>query len=267
MDITSNVTLRTGRQMPVIGLGTWELTHDTADVIKRALDNGYRMIDTSGDYGTQPGIAKGLKQSGRDRRDYYIVTKIEEDDNAYQAAKHNLKELGLEYADLMLIHRPPEDGVGVDLWHGLLRARDEGLIIDAGVSNYSVDQIQALIDSTGEVPVVNQIEWSPFGHSREMLGYCQENDIIIQAYSPLTRGEKIHDDILEEIADHYGKTPAQILVRWNLEIGTVPLPKANQIDHLEDDIDVFDFRLTSRDIERLSSLNRAYSALGSLPYI
>lgn len=267
MDSSSKVLLHTGRAMPIIGLGTWQLTETTADVIAEALRMGYRMIDTSGDYGTQPGIGKGISQSGFRREEVFITTKVEETDDAHEATKQNLAELDSDYVDLTLIHRPPQDGVGIELWQGLIRAQQDGLTRDIGVSNYSVEQIQQLIDATKVVPVVNQIEWTPFGHSREMLGYCQENSIIIQAYSPLTRGDKVNDATLDSIAHHYGKTPAQILIRWNLQLGTVPLPKANRVEHVRENIDIFDFALSDHDMQALSSLNREYSVLGALQYL
>jgi 2,5-diketo-D-gluconate reductase A len=226
------------------------------------------MIDTSGDYGTQPGIADGIKKSQAKRDGFYLVTKIEETDDAYEAAKKNLKELKLDYADLILIHRPPESDAGVDLWRGLLQAKSEGLAKDIGVSNYQERQIDELIHETGERPVVNQIEWSPFGHSLDMLEYCRDNEILIQAYSPLTRSERLDDQGLQELAEKYNKSPAQILTRWNLQLGTIPIVKANQIEHLKENIDVFDFELSDDDMATLNSMNEDYSALGaSLQYI
>jgi 2,5-diketo-D-gluconate reductase A len=252
--------------MPVLALGTWQLTNNTAEAVAFALGKGYTMIDTSGDYGTQPGIAEGIKKSGLKRDDFYIVTKVEETDDAYRAVHKNLGELQLDYADLILIHRPPKQGAGEELWQGLIRARDEGLTRDIGVSNYSAELIQTLIEASGEVPVVNQIEWSPFGHSDAMLSYARENHITIQAYSPLTRTKRLNDDILVGIANKYGKSPAQVLIRWNVQLGTVPLPKANRQEHQIENIDVFDFKLTDDDMITLSHLNERYSSLGSLPY-
>lgn len=265
MDSTSTITLHTGRTMPVIGLGTWMLTKNTSDIIAEALNMGYSMIDTSGDYGTQAGIAKGIKQSGKERSDFYLVTKIEEHDDAYEATKKNLSELQLEHVDLVLIHRPPETGAGVHLWQGLIRARDEGLTKDIGVSNYSKEAIEDLVDATGEVPVVNQIEWSPFGWSQTMLEFCTSKNIVIQAYSPITRSERLYHSTLTAIADQYDKSPAQVLLRWNLQKGTIPLPKANQLQHLKENLDVFDFEISAEDMDILDSLNEAYSALGFRP--
>ncbi|WP_153020094.1 aldo/keto reductase [Paramesorhizobium deserti] len=262
----SELSLHTGRNMPVMGVGTWQLTDDTAGVIDAAIRLGYRMIDTSGDYGTQPGIAEGIKRSGAERSDFYLVTKVEETDDAYEAVGRNLKELQLDYADLMLIHRPPPSGAGEELWRGLIRARQEGLTKDIGVSNYSVDLIDTLIRATGEKPVVNQIEWSPFGHSEKMLRFSRENGIIIQAYCPLTRSKRLNDEKLAGIAARYQKTPAQVMIRWNLQNGTVPLPKANRQDHLQENLDVLDFVIADEDMKELNGLNERYSSLGSLPY-
>lgn len=267
MDKNATKQLHTGNTIPVFGLGTWQLTHDTADIIAYALELGYPMIDTSSDYGTQPGIGEGIKKSKLVRDSLYIVTKVEETDDAYERTKSNLEELGLAYVDLMLIHRPPEKGAGEALWEGLIQAKDDGLTRDIGVSNYPIPLIQKLIDFSSEVPVVNQIEWSPFGHSDEMLTYCTGNGIVIQAYSPLTRTTRLDDLTLGRIATNYGKSPAQILIRWNIQLGTVPIPKANQKPHLNEDIDVFDFELSENDMHTLSGLNEEYSSLGSLPYV
>ncbi|MGH7158268.1 MAG: aldo/keto reductase [Candidatus Saccharimonadales bacterium] len=268
MNKTATRTLASGKEMPVLGLGTWKLTNKTGETVKAALELGYRMIDTSGDYGTQQGVGEGIRNSGVARDAIYLATKVEEDEDAYKSAQKNLKELGLEYADLILIHRPPKKGVGEELWEGLQRAKKEGLALDIGVSNYSVAQIQELVDKSGEMPAVNQIEWSPFGHSEDLLAFCQENNIILQAYSPLTHGKRLDDATLGDIARKYGKETAQVLVRWNLQLGTVPLPKANQLAHLKANIDVFDFKLSDDDMVRLGSLDEQYSSLGDkLAYV
>lgn len=268
MDIRSTVSLLSGQEMPVLGLGTWELTNDTAGTVVQALELGYRMIDTSGDYGTQPGIKEGMRRSEVGRDQIFLVTKVEEDEDAYEATGRNLRELGTEYADLMLIHRPPPHGAGIGLWEGLIRAEEEGLARAIGVSNYSIEQIKELVDASGKVPAVNQIEWTPFGWSEEMLTYCRDAGVVIQAYSPITRGERLDDKALREMADKHSKTPAQALIRWNLQLRTVPLPKANRSDHLEENLDVFDFALNEEDMSELSDLNEQWSSLGdSLQYL
>ncbi|QBQ55516.1 aldo/keto reductase [Nitrosococcus wardiae] len=267
MNAQSTVQLHSGNAMPILGLGTWQLTIDTADTVAYALELGYRMIDTSSDYGTQPGIGEAIKRSHISRDSLYIVTKVEETDDAYQATKEYLNEMDLEYADLMLIHRPPARGAGEELWDGLIRAKKEGLTKDIGVSNYSAELSQKLIDASNEVPTVNQIEWSPFGHSRDFKNFCIRNNIIIQAYSPLTRGNRLDNKTLNQIASKYHKTPAQMMLRWNIQLGTVPLPKANQKRHLEENLGFFDFEISTQDMEILSNLNEEYSSLGSLPYI
>jgi 2,5-diketo-D-gluconate reductase A len=262
----SVIQLRSGAHMPVLGLGTWQLTKDTAGTVAYALELGYRMIDTACDYGSQPGIGEAIRRGIVDRKSIYLVIKVEESDQAYAATRKYLGEIGADYADLVLIHRPPEQGVGTVLWNELQKARDEAIARDIGVSNYSIQQMQALELETGEPPAVNQIEWSPFGHSEHMLNYCRSHQIVIQAYSPLTRTQRLTDRALEEVAARYRKTPAQVLIRWNLQRGTVPLPKANRKDHLEENIAVFDFELGDADVERLNALNESYSSLGSLPY-
>lgn len=267
MDKRSTMQLHTGNSIPVMGLGTWQLTDDTADTIAYALELGYPMIDTSSDYGTQAGVGVGIKKSGIRRKDVYVVTKVEETDDAYERAQSNLDELQLDYVDLLLIHRPPPKGAGEELWEGLIRAKDEGFTRDIGVSNYPVELMQKLIAFSDEVPVINQIEWSPFGYSDEMVKYCKDNNIIIQAYSPLTRGKRLNDPALQQSAAKHDKSPAQVLLRWNLERGSIPIPKANQKKHLEENINVFDFELSKEDIQLLSNLNEQFSSLGALPYI
>ncbi|WEX09487.1 aldo/keto reductase [Chelativorans sp. AA-79] len=264
MDLSSTARLHTGNHMPVLGLGTWQLTRNTAETIAAALALGYRMIDTSGDYGTQPGIGDGFRRTGLDRRDIYLVTKVEETGDAYQATKANLQELGFDYADLMLIHRPPSTGAGEELWRALIRARDEGLVRDIGVSNYSIELIEQLVDVTGEIPAVNQIEWSPFGHDMDLKHHADFEGILIQAYSPLTRATRLDDEVLRDMGARYGKSAAQVLIRWNLQRGTVPIPKANSRDHLEENADVFDFTLDENDLAALDDLNEHFSSLGRL---
>jgi len=253
--------------MPLLGLGTWQLVNDTAECVEGAIAAGYRMIDTAVDYGSQAGIGAALARSDVPREELFVVTKIEEADEPVAGVVRDLAEMGLGYADLTLIHRPPEDGVGEQLWEGLIRARDEGLVRDIGVSNYSAAQIDRLSEATGEVPAANQVEWTPFGHDNALLDHHRRAGVVLMAYSPLTRGERLEDATLGEIARRVHRTPAQVLLRWNMQRSAVPIPKANRMDHCCENLDVFDFALEPLDMARLDGLNTRWSALGSLPYV
>ncbi|HEU4779438.1 MAG TPA: aldo/keto reductase [Steroidobacteraceae bacterium] len=258
--------LPSGREMPVLGLGTYQLKHHTVEAVTQALEAGYRMFDTSGDYHTQRGIGEAIRHSGVAREEIYLVTKIEETDDSFAATRDNLAELKQPYADLVLIHRPPGTGVGEAMWQGLRRAKRVGLVNDIGVCDYTIEQIEELVYRTGELPAVNQIEWSPFGHSPRMLDFCRDNDIVIQAWSPLTRAQRLNDDKVAGMAARYGKSPAQLLIRWNLQLGVVPLPKANHAQHQRENLNVFDFEISPPDMAKLRTLNEHYSAMGVLAY-
>jgi 2,5-diketo-D-gluconate reductase A len=263
----STVDLRGGAKMPVIGMGSWMLTSHTAEVVQHGFELGYRMVDTSADYHTQSGVGRALLRSDVPRDAVFISTKVEETEDGYDATVKNLKELRLAYADLVLIHRAPKTSVGEKIWRGLMRARDEGLTRSIGVCSYKIAQIQALADQTGEMPAVHQIEWSPFGHSLDMLNFCRSQEIVVQAYSPLTRGQRLKDERLAEIALKYGKTPAQVILRWNLQHGVVPIPKAYREDHQRQNLAVFDFELDATDMAILDGFNERFSALGELEYL
>ncbi|HEX6228035.1 MAG TPA: aldo/keto reductase [Solirubrobacterales bacterium] len=253
--------------MPLLGLGTWQLTGDTAGDVEHALQVGYRLIDTSGDYGTQPGIGRALRSSSLDRDEIFLVTKVEEDEDSFEAAQRNLQELGQGYVDLLLIHRPPHNGVGEWLWEGMLEAKREGLAREIGVSNYTSRQIDRLVEGSGERPAVNQVEWSPFGHSWDLMEHAKTNGIVIQAYSPLTRGQRLSDETLAEIGERHGKTAAQVILRWCIQVGAPPIPKAARAEHREENLDVFDFELGAAEMDALTGLNEHYSSLAGLPYV
>jgi 2,5-diketo-D-gluconate reductase A len=262
------VTLASGTEMPMLGLGTWQLTGDDARTgVEHALQIGYRLIDTSGDYGNQPQIGEALHASPVPREEVFLVSKVEEHDDAYTSARDKVEELGVEQLDLGLIHRPPPSGPGEELWQGLIEAMRDGITREIGVSNYTSEQIDTLAESTGETPAVNQIEWSPFGYSEEVLEHAKQHGIVIQAYSPLTRGQRLDDPTLNAIGKRHGKTAAQVLLAWNLKLGTAAVPKAASAKHREENLDVFDFELDEDEMEMLAPLNEHYSSLAGLPYV
>jgi len=152
-------------------------------------------------------------------------------------------------------------------WHALRRAKRDGLARDIGVDSFPIENVEELVYRTGEMPAVNQLEWSPFGHSPRMLDFCHDNGILILARSPLTRAQRLNDDKVSTMAARYGKTPAQLLIRWNLQLGVVPLPKANHATHQRDNLHVFDFEISQLDMNKLRTLNEHWSALGQLQYV
>lgn len=268
MDATSTIKLLSGHRMPVIGFGTWQIRDNTTEIVRQAIELGYRLIDTAANYGNQREVGAGIRKSSVDREELFVVNKVENHDEPYQASKDFVAAMGLDYVDLMLLHWPSRSGDNVELWRGLIQARNEGAAKSIGVSNFSEAQLRELIDVTGEVPAVNQIEWSPFGHSMDMLDFCRDEGIAVQAYSPLTRTHELKDTHLEELADHYNKTPAQLILRWNIQLGTVPIPKATSIEHMEENLDIFDFEISDEDMAALSDLNERYSAIQtSISYV
>jgi 2,5-diketo-D-gluconate reductase A len=265
---TTTLTLAGGAEMPALGLGTWQLTgEDAAAGIEHALSIGYRLIDTSGDYGNQPRIAEALRSSPVSREEVFLISKVEEDEDTHASTQDKLEELAVERLDLCLLHRPPPSGAGEALWEGLIAAKADALTREIGVSNYSSAQIDRLIEATGERPAVNQVEWSPFGYSDELLAHASRNEIAIQAYSPLTRGERLADETVRELGSRHGKTPAQVLLRWSLQVGAAPIPKASSPAHREENANLFDFELDDGEMRRLGALNEHYSALAGLPYV
>jgi 2,5-diketo-D-gluconate reductase A len=267
-ETTPTVRLAGGAEMPVLGLGTWQLTGDDAvQGTRHALELGYRLIDTAVDYENQEQIGEGLRASDIDREDVFLVSKVEEDEDTYAATGERVEQLGIEQLDLCLIHRPPPSGAGEELWDGLIRARREGLTREIGVSNYSPEQVDRLIEVSGERPAVNQIEWSPFGHSDQVMEHANRHGVVIQAYSPLTRTERLGDDRLAEIGDRHGRTAAQVMLRWSVQVGAPPVPKAATASHREENLAVFDFELSETEMEALGQLNEHYSSLAGLQYI
>jgi 2,5-diketo-D-gluconate reductase A len=250
--VPGSATLASGAEMPLIGLGTWQLD-DPAEAVADALEAGYRLIDTSGDYGTQPGVGRGIASSSVPREEIFLVTKVEEDEDAYESSRSNLNELGVDEVDLMLIHRPPPSGAGEALWEGLLEARRDGLTREIGVSNYSTEQVERLHEACGERPSVNQVGWSPFDHDPGLLADARRSGVVIQAYSPLSQG-RIEDETLAEIGRRHGRTVAQVALRWCVQLGVVPLPKAGGARHRRENLEVFDFELDEAEMGAIGAL-------------
>ena len=279
--------------MPAIGFGTWQLQDEAAtDAVTAALEAGYRLIDASGNYGNLASVGRALGGAdgaggqgnhGVARDDIFLTTKIEFDEDPVTSLKAQLEQLGLERADLTLIHWPPPEGDGIELWKLLIEAREQGLTTDIGVSNYDAKLIDELVAGTGEVPAVNQIEWSPFGHGMDFRKYLRSQGVAIQAYSPLAQFKKLDHPVLREIGEAHGdadgsgsgrpgsggrpKTPGQVVLRWDVQLGVVPLPRSGTPAHIAENFDVFDFELSDDEMARVSGLNEEFSAIAGLNYL
>lgn len=261
-DVMATVTMRTRRAIPAIGLGVYKSEPGpvTRRAVEQALAEGYRHIDTASIYNNEADVGDAIAASGLDRGDVFVTTKLWNEDHGYDKAlaafDRSLDLLGLDYVDLYLIHWPVAD-VRLDTWSALERLTMDGRVRDIGVSNYMAPHLQEILDSAAVVPAVNQIEMSPYNYRsrQETVNLCNQHGIVVEAYSPLTKGRKLGDPALSEIAEPYGKSPAQVLIRWALDKGFVVLPKSINPGRIAENFAVFDFSLTDVDMERLDALD------------
>ncbi|MDB5181426.1 MAG: glyoxal reductase [Candidatus Saccharibacteria bacterium] len=255
-------SLSNGIKIPAIGFGTWEITPDEAaeKAVRTALEVGYRHIDTAKIYGNERGVGKAIRESGIPREELFVTTKLWNSDQPYddaiRAIEDSLERLGTDYVDLYLIHWP-QTGTRSDAWCALQDIYKSGKAKSIGVSNYTVRHLTELLESSDTVPMVNQVEFHPFIYDdqKELLVFCKERGILVEAYSPLSRHSKISEPMVEEIAMSVGKTPSQVLLRWCLQHGTVPLPRSQNPAHIKENYDIFDFVLTDDQMEILDGLS------------
>ncbi len=258
----ATLTMRTRRPIPAIGLGVYKSEPGpvTKDAVVEALRVGYRHIDTAAIYNNEADVGDAIAASGLDRGDVFVTTKLWNDDHGYDntlaAFDQSLDQLGLDYVDLYLIHWPVPV-LRLDTWRALERLTLDGRVRDIGVSNYLTRHLAEILEHAAVVPAVNQIEMSPYNYrSRlETINLCEEHDILIEAYSPLTKGRKLDDPVLAEVGSQYGKSPAQVLIRWALDKGFVVLPKSINPGRIAENHEVFDFFLSADDLERLDALD------------
>ena len=254
--------LNDGNRIPQLGFGVFQVpSEDTAEAVTRALETGYRLIDTAAAYGNEAGVYQGLKASGLDRGEVFITTKLANPDQgrdrARRAFQQSLERLGSDYIDLYLIHWPiPTKDLYVETWETLCQLRDEGRLRSVGVSNFQPEHIDRIVDATGVVPAVNQIELHPRLQQPELRRYDSERGITSEAWSPLGKGELLDDPVIEEIAVAHDRTPAQVVLRWHIQLGTVVIPKSVTPSRIKENLQVFDFELSDDDMRRLSELDR-----------
>ncbi|GAC1387009.1 MAG: aldo/keto reductase [Candidatus Saccharimonadales bacterium] len=243
--------------IPTIGLGTWQMDSTVVrDTIKQALHVGYRHIDTAKVYGNEAAIADGINDSGIARQDIFITTKIMPiaTTEVESAIHERLKLLKTDYIDLLLIHWPPETGVAADMWVAMEAEQQAGVVRTIGVSNYTESQIIQLIKQTKIVPAVNQIEINPFTSRSSLRHFCDTHGIIVEAYSPLKQATSFDNALIAQLAQEHGRSSAQIMLRWCIERNTIPLPKATSLNHLKENLEVFDFELKDHALKQLDAL-------------
>jgi methylglyoxal/glyoxal reductase len=265
----SRVALNNGIEIPVIGIGTFR-TLDGEQVINEvlwALEAGYRLIDTAKLYDNEIGVGGAIKKSGIQRKELFVTTKLGNSDQGYEntlkAIDTSLQKLGLEYVDLYLIHWPtadPDRKISInkreETWKAMEEIYRSGKAKAIGVCNYTIRHLEEMKTYAHITPAVNQVEFHPFLYQKELLGYCKENNIALQAHSPLASGNISDNEIITSIANRLGRSNAQILIRWSLQHGLMPIPKSVQKVRIAENINVFDFELSEDDMAQLNGLNK-----------
>lgn len=251
--------LSNGVNMPSIGFGTYKLgeEQDVIDRVKLALKIGYRQIDTASFYGNEEGVGKGIAQSGVDRKDIFIVTKLWNDDHGYEetinAFNKSIKKLGVDYLDLYLIHWPNK--LNSETWRAFEDLYKEGKVRAIGVCNFKIGHLEELKKIAKIMPMVNQIEIHPCKTQKDIIEYCTENNIQVVAWGPIMRGKIFSLPLMLDLAEKYNKSIAQITLRWHIQNGVIPIPKSSNEERIKANIDIFDFNLSNEDMKKIDSLN------------
>ena len=252
--------LNNGVKMPWLGLGVWQVENGNVveAAVKMAIKAGYRSIDTAAAYGNEEGVGKAIKESGVPREELFITTKVWNSRQGYettlQAFEESRKKLGIEQVDLYLIHWPVK-GKYVDTWRALEKLYRDGLVRAIGVSNFQVHHLTDVLESGSVIPAVNQVEYHPLLSQKELLAFCKKNKIQLEAWSPLMQGH-LDLPLLGELGRKYGKSPAQIVLRWDLQNEVVTIPKSIHENRIVENAAIFDFELSSDDMEAINELNK-----------
>ncbi|QRV17748.1 aldo/keto reductase (plasmid) [Haloterrigena salifodinae] len=259
MDSVPTQSLSSGDEIPIVGAGTWDVSGDAVkESVDTALEIGYTHVDTAEGYKNEAEIGEVLAE--HDREDVFLTSKVLPSnlhyDDVFESLEVSLEKLGTSYLDLYLIHWPNPAISLRETFNALERAHEEGLIRNVGVSNFSRYQLM-FAQQVADVPIaVNQIELHPWYYREELLEYCQENDIVVEAAAPLARTELFDDPVLNDIADSYEKTPAQIALKWALQKDVVVVPKSTSAEHLRQNLDLFEWELDADDIARIDEIDR-----------
>jgi diketogulonate reductase-like aldo/keto reductase len=243
--------------MPVLGLGVWQMAagSETEQAVEYALEVGYRHIDTASLYRNEQSVGAALKRSGLPRDEVFITTKLAGHPSAARALAKSLRRLNLDYVDLYLIHWPIPLLSGRH-WRQFESLQERGLTREIGVSNFGINQLESLRQQAPWPPTVNQVQFSPYHYRRELLDYCQEHGIVLEAYSPLARGQGLHDPTITDLAERLGRTPAQVMLRWAIQHQAIVIPKSTHKERISANGRVFDFALSDADMQTLDELDR-----------
>lgn len=264
-NLQSKTTLHNGVEMPWFGLGVFKVEDgpELVEAVKVAIKEGYRSIDTAAIYGNEKavgeGIRAGIKEAGISREDLFITSKVWNSDQGYEttlaAYEESLKKLELDYLDLYLVHWPVE-GKYKDTWRALETLYKEGRTRAIGVSNFQIHHLQDVLEDAEIKPMINQVEYHPRLTQKELQAFCKEQGIQMEAWSPLMQGQLLDNETLQEVADKYGKTTAQIILRWGLQNEVVTIPKSTKEHRIIANASIFDFELTKEDMEKIDALNQ-----------
>lgn len=260
------IDFHNGNTMPQLGLGVFRVENDDTakDAVKHAIINGYRSIDAALVYGNEEmvgrGIQEGMAAADIQREDLFITSKLWFDsfgkDNVEQGYQTSIDNLGLDYLDLYLIHWPGTDeSVMIETWKGMEALYESGKVKNIGVSNFNIEHLEVLKSQTSIKPVINQVEFHPYFTQQELRTYLDTESIYMESWSPLMNAEILTDETINAIAAEIGKSPAQVVIRWNIEHGVVTIPKSITPHRIEENINIFDFSLTANQMERIDALN------------
>jgi 2,5-diketo-D-gluconate reductase A len=265
------MTMTDGRAIPQLGLGVWQVGNDDAvTVVGRAIEAGYRLIDTAAMYGNEEGVGRAIRTASVPRDDLFVTTKLWNDRHGYESAlracDESLERLGLVYVNAYLIHWPaPRRGAFVETWEAFAELQRKGRVKSIGVANFTQSNLQTLIDRTGVAPAINQIELHPRFQQEPLRAFHARHGIATQAWAPLGKGTVLGDATVEALARKNGRTPAQVVLRWHMDNGTLAIPKSANVARMHENLAVFDFRLDSEDHERIRALDDAGGRIGRDP--
>jgi 2,5-diketo-D-gluconate reductase A len=264
MSSVPTIELNDGHTIPQLGFGVFQIDPgETAAAVREALEVGYRHIDTAEMYGNERGVGEAIRDSGLDRGEVFVTSKLNNGfhrpDDARRAFEETLSELGFDYVDLFLIHWPLPtlyDGDYVSTWQTLEEFKGDGRARSVGVSNFEVEHLERLAAGSDTVPAVNQTELHPYLLNEEVRAYGEANGIATQAWSPIAQGNVLDDEVITDIAERLGRSPAQVVLRWHIQRGNIVFPKSTTPERIRENFELFDFELEAGDVERIESLDR-----------